>query len=350
MPVIPRIPMSFTPPADQFAEHLEMAPAGAEVIVTWPVIATPFKVPATQRLDMAEIARANGGLVAFHSLYGFSVGNYHEFLVAGRGEFAAAGYVMGNLEVTFGVATPLMAYLFQRLYRLEVDGPWHTIFTARIFGAATLELAEIAFINGAILHNENFRYLPRFWFMGMDAASASDFYERQPGTVEEEQAAYADIEPLRFFYQAQQRTDHVAACINLYRILEYYAFSLSSDELATLRMDSAVDNEQFRQKARTLLRRNEEKDLAILIKKLITIEDFPLQEAVSHRLIDEPTPRALASGLYKFRNSIVHGKNDPNFYLHSTSVFQDSMIVFNWRFVLQDLAKAALDLYATRFS
>jgi hypothetical protein len=143
----PTVPFDFEPGAEEFEEHhLEYKTVPGGQSVSWPIVGITIIVPEHEwHPDFEEIETANGGLVRFHGLTGFSIGKYHEFLVAELPSHT--GFKMGKIEVTFGAASPLMAYLFQGLHREKYFGLWEHITTARIVGADHEE-AEIAFIGG----------------------------------------------------------------------------------------------------------------------------------------------------------------------------------------------------------
>jgi len=174
------IPFEFDPPAQEFEEHhLRYESVQGGQLVTWPLIGVGIVVPPHEYSpDFDDIEKANGGLVKFHSLKGFSVGSYHEFLVQELPTHI--GFKMGKIEVTFGNATPLMAYLFHGYHREKYFGMWDTITTARILGASSDEV-EIAFVNGAIRYSEATGIVPSIFAMDESLLFGDEDEQQQPG-------------------------------------------------------------------------------------------------------------------------------------------------------------------------
>jgi hypothetical protein len=177
----PTIPFEFSPSADEFEEHhLEYKDAPGGQSVTWAIVGVTIIIPSYEwSPDFDEIEKANGGLVKFHGLTGFSIGSYHELLIGALP--SPIGFKMGKIEVTFGIATPLIAYLFQGLHREKYFGLWEHITTARIVGADHDEV-EIAFINAAIRYNETFGIVPSIFAMD-ESLLFGEEVAAQPATI-----------------------------------------------------------------------------------------------------------------------------------------------------------------------
>jgi hypothetical protein len=340
----PTVPFEFNPTADEFEEHhlkYDDLPGGQSV--SWPLAGVTIVVPTHEWYpDFDGIENANGGLVKFHALTGFSIGTYHEFLV---GELPThAGFKMGKIEVTFGQASPLIAYLFSGPHREKYFGTWDSIMTARIVGADGDE-AEIAFINAAIRYNEAFGTLPRIFAMDESLLFDEEQETHEP-SVAIQDPPIRDIDPIRFYYHGVSQGDDAAACIYFYRVLEYYSFLTNKKKMNQLRHDSSLSGDDFAKQILQLITKDEKRPFLKLIN--IIAEGASLQLAVDAALIKDPHPGLLGEAIYSFRNSIVHGKYSHGYALQSTAVLSEDTSPSLWRMVLQVLAKRAMTRFGSK--
>jgi hypothetical protein len=344
MDMKPTIPFTFSPRASSFTKyHLEYESLPKGVRVRWPLAGVTFVVPQTKRYaSFGEMEKANKGLLKFHGFTGFSIGNYHEFLIDSLPTMM--GYRMGKIEVSFASATPLMAYLFQSLHREKYFGNWENIFTARIFGAEPEE-AELAFINAAARYDEDYGDLPEIFPMDEALLFGEEPEEEEPKILDRGPAV-RDIAPLRFFYHGRSQLDDTAACIYLYRVLEYYSFLFNRKQISQLRHDSSLGDEDFSRRIFEVLAKDDKGPFLRLINLLS--DTSILDNAVELKLIKNSDAALLGETLYSFRNSIVHGKNAQGYSLHSAAVFVEDTSVPNWRKLLEVLARKALDVYGSR--
>jgi hypothetical protein len=340
----PTIPFEFDPGASEFEEHhLQYKDVPDGQLVSWPMAGLAIHVPKHKwSPDHDDIEKANGGTVKFHGLTGFSVGSYHEFLV---GELPGnMGFRMGKLEVTFGEASPLMAYLFSGYHREKYFGLWEHITTARIVGAANEE-AEIAFLNAAIRYRETLGVVPRIW--AMDEAFLFDGeVDAHQANVLEQAPPIREIDPVRFFYHGVSQSDAAAACIYFYRVLEYYSFLSNKKQMHKIRNDASISEDEFAKQVLQLITKEEKGPFLQLINSIA--DDESLKHAVAANLIKSATHSLLGEAIYAFRNSIVHGKTSYGYTLQSTSVFVEDNSLSVWRAILRSLASRAMSHYGSK--
>jgi hypothetical protein len=340
----PTIPFEFSPGASEYEQHhLEYKELTEGQSVSWGLAGISINVPPHEYWpDHRDIEQANGGFVKFHGLTGFSAGSYHEFFV---GELPGCmGFRMGKIEVSFGTASPLIAYLFGGDHRSKYFGTWEEIATARIVGA-TLDEAEIAFLNAAIRYRDALGVLPIIWAMD-DGFMVDEEAEPHEASVLIQAPSIGEIDPVRFFYHGLSQSDGAAACIYFYRVLEYYSFLTNKKQMHKLRNDTSVSEEDFAKQILQLITKDEKGPFLQLINSLA--DEDTLKHSVAAKLIKSPTPSLLGEAIYAFRNSIVHGKTSYGYALQSTSVLVEDNSLSLWRVILRSLASRAMEQYGSR--
>jgi hypothetical protein len=332
----PVIPFEFEPDASEYEEHhLKFKSSGSAQVVSWDVAGVSILVPShVYWPDHHNVEQVNGGLVKFHGLTGFSAGSYHEFFV---GELPGhLGFRMGKIEVSFGKASPLIAYLFEG-ERSKYFGTWDQITTSRIVGATTHDEAEVAFLNGAIRYNDAVGTLPRIWAM---EEMFEDELEAHQATVLQQAPPLREIDPVRFFYHGIAQSDAAAACLYFYRVLEYYSFLSNKKQMHKIRNDASVSEDEFAKQILQLITKDEKGPFLQLINTIADNESLKL--AVSANIIKNESTSLLGEAIYAFRNSIVHGKTSYGYALQSSSVFIEDDLLSVWRVVLRTLANRAM--------
>jgi hypothetical protein len=310
-------------------------------------LSTSLLLPRDEYPSFEEIEENNQGKFRHYGLSGFSVSDYHEFLVSMPNEKYVC-FKIDSIEVTFGQATPLAAMLFEAYHREKYFGEWHSITTLRIVGAGADE-AEISFINACAAYDSKFGILPELVSMDEDLLFQYDedananFIER---TIVVAPPVVTNIDPLRFFYNALSQGDDIAACIYFYRALEYFSFLTNANEMRRLRHDPSISDADFSRRILDLVSRDEKGPIFKLITSLV---DDPLPAgATAEALIASPSPNLLCEELYSFRNSIVHGKFSYGYSLQSGSILNKDLQISKWRWLLRNLARKALEQYGAK--
>jgi hypothetical protein len=147
-------------------------------------------------------------------------------------------------------------------------------------------------------------------------------------------------------YYARTSAEPAAACIQYFRVLEYYAFFSLSRKLNAIRRDGDVSDREFFLQASQLLTKDEKGPIVKLIAESASIDVLSL--AVESGLIARPEPNLLGSSLYDFRNSIVHAKHDYRVTVTVDPVVSAPTATNAWRRVLHQLARKALQSHASR--
>jgi hypothetical protein len=351
------LPFTFNPGSSEFeTAHLEYSAYSDGQIVKWNAIGINIQIPIEKdtieaidgsKIEMAlppnfgKIEKANGGNVKFYGLSGVSIGQYHEFYTSSLENYE--GFKFSNIEVTFGEATPIFAFLFQGEHREKYFGAWEYITTTRIYGVNSDKL-EAIFANAAILYHQIHGELPRI--IEMDSSFYYEEENYKKPTVKQKPPAIGDVDPMRFYYHGLLQNDHASACIYFYRSLEYYAFLENQKKLAYIRHDSLVSDLDFPKLILDILSKDEKGPIIKLVASIATSNI--IKEAFDLKLIKEKTGQILGESIYGFRNSIVHGKGTFGQDLQSTSIIIDEKRVLYWRKILQSVAWTATTLYGTK--
>lgn len=345
--MLPLVPFEFHPPAMDYEEaHLVYSNVGGARTVNWPLVGASLRLPHDKTgLSIEEIEAYNKGTFKSHGLSGYSIGQFHEFLIHVPIENDAA-FMMGGTEVSFGCATPLAALVFEAHHWGKYFGEWEVIRSLRIIGV-DLDEVEAAFVNACMAYESKFGVLPELY-----ALDASFLFESDPDEMEDvpylgtAPPIVTNIEPLRFFYNGLAQIDDTAACIYFYRVLEYFSFFTNSAQMRKLRHDDTLSDAEFARRVLDLVSRDEKGPIFKLVSSLVDVG--LLSGAASQGLIGKNEVNILCETLYKFRNSIVHGKYGGEYALQSGTVIGEDPQILRWRGLLRTLAKRAIEQYGSK--
>jgi len=339
------VPLTFDPSVGDYndGEHLVIRKAGDVYEIRWDILDVKILSAEEEYPDFEVLEKLNPTLT-FYSQYGYSLAQFHEFFI----EPVPENFEMklGRAEASIGEVTPLGAFLFQSCRDEHIHGEWEDMKSVRILGVKK-GLAEAYLINALHRYSQKYDFETRIWRLG-----PVDYWEpptdvlSADGNVSSYPPLTIDIEPLICFYHALRESDHGAACIQYYRVLEYYAFFSLQHEISGIRHNRSVSDRDFLLKARSLLTREEKSPL---IRLVISICDASiLDRARKVGLLDVADAGKLAGSLYEFRNSIVHAKFGHKGELVVDSLFARGTDTEKWREILQNLAWAALNVYGNK--
>ncbi|WAJ26707.1 hypothetical protein [Antarcticirhabdus aurantiaca] len=318
--------------------------------VSWPPIGESLFVSSYKYYpDLKSIEHDNGDRFVRYGTSGFSLGRYHEFLIDPAPfmphQWEAAEFwvqIGSTAEASFGYATPLMAFLF--------EGPrprgqeWPDLATVRIYGPDKAKV-EPVIVSAFRAHQRRMGTWPKIF--DLDRRVESDEIEIDVDSgYEDQERLGADLDPLRFLNSAMAQPDGTAACMYLYRILEFYAFFATLDKLSSLRHDVSLSDLDFSRRMAEIMFRDEKGPIQRLVQ---TLADRPLLDAaLDLGIITSPTASQLGDALYAFRNSIVHGKYGSGFAMHSDPVIGSLSVSSKWHPILLELANKSIDHFGAR--
>jgi hypothetical protein len=330
MPVM--IPVDFDPPAWE-PEHLQIRKTGRTYSVKWPLLGVTLLSRKAQEPDHVDLLRRNEHLT-FHGMFGYSVDGYHEFFVTAVEDYEE--FRLGSADITFGAVTPLAMFLFSAHYHRKAHGDeWGYLSTIRIENAP-IDQVEAYLLNAMLVFGEHY-YPPTVVPFGPVEWWEPDEPRPIPPRIP---TIPVDIEPLRLIHHGLRETEHESACLQFYRVLEFYAFFELQSEVGQLRNDSTLHERQFLLRVSRLVFRNERTPIVRLVTRLVTKK--LLSRAVKVGLISHNDPGLLGNALYDFRNSLVHAKYDQRASILAPSPIAEQTVTHEWRHILQELARTAL--------
>lgn len=345
----PTIPFEFLPPVEPRGEgHLNiLTEAEGTRRIKWELIGAEYntrKVRSTEETSFTVSESLNQSL-KYHDYVGYSLGNFTEFFIHQVPQFA--GFSMKGIEVTFGEATPLAASLFDSVYYEKYFGTWDSIHSIRMYGLGKDD-AELGFANAAMLYYDLHGIIPRLVSLDLD------FLWEDGGQSEEQTAAemrvatpiIEDIIPLRFLYSGLSMADDEAACIWLYKVIEYYSTQTNFKAFRDVRHDGSISDSDYIKKVTELVTKDEKGLIYRLVREVASDEVVALAHSLD--LIPSLSNRDLADRLYVFRNSIVHGKHSFGFDLKSKSIIDPYTDSTDWRKVLGAIAQESVRKYGKR--
>ncbi|MFM2057007.1 MAG: hypothetical protein RLY71_1392 [Pseudomonadota bacterium] len=290
--------------------------------------------------DIANFANHTKNL-KFHGTCGFSLGTYHEFLIEDIEDLCELNF--GFTEVTFGEPSPLITYLFRGNFNKSIHGEWCHLKSIRVFECSQ-EFIELIVLISMDKYKKIYNVTPKifdvFEYVWLDSRDNDNTQ-----TYKVSSTVVGDIEPLRCIYHARQNNNTALACIQYYRVLEYYASILTSQKINLLRFDIKVSDKTFLNQVQVLGR--DEKNA--LIRLIDSLENSSIiSYAMKKALIKTPTNGELGAKIYEFRNSIVHAKDDHKSPIHVDSIFIESNNVILWHFILKELAELSMNKYSTK--
>ncbi len=334
------LPYSFSGSAE---DHLETRKHENVYKTTWPLLGLTIYHGQEEWPEQADLLAHTPGLT-FQGYSGFCLGQYSEFFIEPLPTAAALSF--GAVAITFGSATPLAVHLFDAYRDEHIHGEWEHIESVRIQGA-TSDNAEIILLNAIARYAERYEVQPKIVQIAPVAWMTEEELDRfEPSELPGSHLVPRDIEPLRCFYYAGINADPAFACIQYYRVLEYYAFFSLGTKVGALRRDSGLADREFLITIGQMLSRDEKGPLMQLIAQLA--DPVLLAKAAETKLITAPNPQMLGNALYDFRNSIVHGKYDQRAALYVDSVVAPPGTTKAWLTILEKLAKAAIDTCSSK--
>ncbi|HOB92880.1 MAG TPA: hypothetical protein PKL46_02345 [Aquabacterium sp.] len=344
---MPTIPLRFDPPAWEHHEgHFDFTEISGITVATWNLLGLSVRHPSgSMWADLSEVKSETPALNLL-GYFGFNLGKYSEIFLGDIPNYAT--FRMGNVEVTFGQPSPLITYLFDGHRDKHFHGHWFDMATIRIYGSS-FEEYEIILLSAFDRYEEKFSVLPHVVEISpVEWADVTEHDDDDQGEVTHQfpAAIPADVEPLRCMYYAKTSAEPAAACIQYFRVLEYYAFFSLSQRLNTLRRDSGISDREFFLSTAQLLTKDEKGPIIKLVAELATNELLSL--AKDSGLVARIDSNLLGSNLYDFRNSIVHAKNDFRTAVMVDPIVSGPTTTNAWRRVLHQLAKSALQNHASQ--
>lgn len=154
---------------------------------------------------------------------------------------------------------------------------------------------------------------------------------------------FSSVEPLLLYNQAQI-FDNDEKFLYLYRILEFSMNRARIQKVAEARLDSNfTDNDLIK----IIENKNEEKLLSNLLNEALNSNQKKRMAgyAFNRKLINEDNYKLLTNALYKYRNSIVHAKEQQNTEIRIPDPFEQIEEINPWIKVVDELALKCIIKY-----
>ena len=331
-------PLEFSPSSVEYEEaHLSWSEVGDKFVVSWANGDLSLKVDEEGKFpDHKSLEKLNPELKIYNP-WGYSIANYHEFFIG-----ALPKYLVLNLsghEVTFGEPTPFAVYLFDGQHDKWQHGPeWEGVSTVRLHKVPN-ELAEEFLLNSLAKYYEIIGIVPeliRLEPMGWWDDDHIESIESSPKLVKD---VNLDKEALICFYRAIETADNHSACVNFYRVIEYFAYAEANILVRRLRHDHTVSDQKMLLEISSAIHRDERSQVSKFINKLAT-EDL-VDRAYDQKLIEKNDKSVFSISVYNFRNRLVHGKIYGNAPLLAESILLETSVLSLWRSILEQLAKTS---------
>ncbi len=297
------VPFKFKPSASEYeGVHLNFERVTGGQTVSWPIAGVQIFLPGDDPSPTMELLESKNPGFKAHGLSGFSIGNYHEFLVGlSAGSFIEKTHYVGmqwsGIEATFGDATPIAAWVFCP-YHEDIFGEWDEISSLRIVGATIADI-ELVLVNACIAYQQKFGITPTTRSLYYDEISESDLeweIKKSDRTTMSAPPMIANIEPLRFFYRGLIDPDHTGACIYYYRVIEYFSTFANIGEIKNLRHDYNLSDVEFCKRVIELATRDEKGPLFRLVTSIT--DDALLADAATARLTQNTAISTFCEALY----------------------------------------------------
>jgi len=154
---------------------------------------------------------------------------------------------------------------------------------------------------------------------------------------------FASIEPL-IMYNKAQTLNNDEKFLYLYRILEFFMQRARIQKVAEMRLDKNYSDIVI---IKTIENKNEEKQLNNLLNEVVNpnqkkrITDY----AFVNKLIKDKDYNKLSNSLYKYRNSIVHAKEQQISEIKIPDPFEQEFENNPWLIIIDELARKSIIKY-----
>jgi len=263
-------------------------------------------------------------------------------------------FKIGNKLFSIGPASPLFVFISEPLYRdSDLQYDFQNFTTIKVTNTSFVTIKDdiikaIYFLNSYYL--KKIGYVSRIYQMNIDYDAIelwnTDEYEKfkKLNRVRiRERYDFLSLEPLKL-YNHSQLLNGDEKFLLLYRILEFFMDRARIKKLNELRSDKTVTDNQL---LKTIDKKNEEMLLDnLLITSLNTNQKKRLSSYAFHcKLIPSNNYQLLPKALYKYRNSIVHAKEQQITETKIPDPFSQSTETYSWTYIVDDIALKCIIKY-----
>jgi len=250
-----------------------------------------------------------------------------------------------------GSASPLFVLLNEPIYR---DSDWQYFTTIKIINTNNKEIKTdtikaLFYLNSHYLKNIGLIAKIHQMEINLDEELdlwSDEYYDRfkKLNRVRiRTRNDFSSIEPLLLYNQAQI-FDNDEKFLYLYRILEFFMNRARIQKVAEVRLDSNFSDNDL---IRIIENKNEEKLLSNLLNEALNSNQKKRMAgyAFNKKLINKDNYKLLTNALYKYRNSIVHAKEQQITEIRIPDPFEQIEEANPWINIVDELALKCIIKY-----
>lgn len=313
--------------------------------------------------DDFNIGILNEKLVKFDCI-GFKFEDYIELFfdygnVSAYKEYSVDIFNIGDVKVEIGSPTELFQLVFKQLEDDKYLGDWRDNETIRLYGVndgnykslVQQALFYIGYSSPSVHTNEyprirkfSGKYYNITGFEFDEADQLKSTFENQISTKEFPNIKYPEV--ISFYNAAVNIQDEEISFLYFYKVIEYF-FHFNYQPQFIEKIEEYNTNHdiiQFIKDITKIYKKGEEDLLIHLLKNLECKIRRVLEYSYNQGLIDEIDIKKFAKNLYKYRNSLVHGKGDKKLELKIPDDIEETKEKF-WNIITRELANTIIFEY-----
>jgi hypothetical protein len=263
-------------------------------------------------------------------------------------------FKIGNKLFSIGPASPLFVFISEPFYRdSDFQYDFQNFTTIKVTNTTLVTIKDdiikaIYFLNSYYL--KKIGYVSRIYQMNIDYdaielwnTDESEKFKKLNRVRIRERYDFLSLEPLKL-YNHSQLLNGDEKFLFLYRIIEFFMNRARIKKLNELRSDKTVTDIQL---LMTIDKKNEEMLLDnLLIMSLNTNQRKRLSSYAFHcKLIPSNNYQLLPKALYKYRNSIVHAKEQQITETKIPDPFSQNTETYSWTYIVDDIALKCIIKY-----
>ncbi|WP_347981584.1 hypothetical protein [Lactococcus petauri] len=306
----------------------------------------------SESLASNDYRKDNNGIIIYPDR-GIKYGNYAEFNIIGGTE--CPNFKLGHVDVEISTPSALYELLVSQNGDKYYDRTFITTISLRGIDNTNLKdyMYQALFILGCyasddydneypvvaeFIGEEYYRYaLPDFY---IDRTILSEFNDKS------DFSAFDHTEVLSFYNAGMEIRNHELSFQYFYKVLEYFFIINRSDDFKEKIQQYNSNNniQRFIKEITNIYKDQEINQLQYLLSANSSDLKSILEFAKSNNLIDEPKSDVLAAAIYRYRNSIVHGKSDETLDLKLPNLLNNEAEI-NWIKIVHQISLILIRKY-----
>ncbi len=299
-----------------------------------------------------DYSKENNGITIYPNR-GLKYGNYAEFSIICSSEYPM--FKLGDVEIEISKSSTLYELLVSQTDDKYHDRTYMTTISLRGINKDNLKdyLYQALFIIGNyLIDNDDTEYPVIDEFIGEDYGmySIKNFYINrnilpEPNSINNF-SLFKNSEVLSFYNAGMEIRDHELSFQYFYKVLEYfYIINRSDDFREKIEQYNSKNNiQKFITEITKIYKDKEINQLKYLLSANLDELNSILEFAKEKDLIENTESDSLAEAIYKYRNSLVHGKSDDAFDLKLPELLNNEKEI-NWIKVVHQISLILIKKY-----